>query len=228
MDTLLAFRMGELNRGKERMVFDWDKAAKLIVEKRPEIAVAGLDQDLEYTADVIFDQRNIMTDARPYLASTWATPVLILDDVSYDCYKMESEVPEWDEHTVWPDSAKDIMAKGVKKTHYLILDKAGYKEGENWIENMTWFSNYPICNSIESAYKKIIDTISDQFFSGGFDEFIRIPEDELPKLEEIKKHFSEYGHIGAPYDWAYEYKDPDYDNSTGMVGFQIWQVEVEE
>lgn len=114
MDTLLAFRMGELNRGKERMVFDWDKAAKLIVEKRPEIAVAGLDQDLEYTADVIFDQGNIVTDARPYLASTWATPVLILDDISYDCYRMESEVPEWDEHTVWPDSAKDIMAKGVK------------------------------------------------------------------------------------------------------------------
>lgn len=126
MDTLLAFRMGELNRGKERMVFDWDKAAKLIVEKRPEIAVAGLDQDLEYTADVIFDQGNIMTDARPYLASTWATPVLIMDDVSYNCYRMESEVPEWDEHTVWPDSAKDIMAKGVRKMKVFILESWGY------------------------------------------------------------------------------------------------------
>lgn len=116
----------------------------------------------------------------------------------------------------------------MKKTHYLILDKAGYKEGENWIENMTWFSNYPVCNSIESAYKKVIDTISSPFFSGGFDEFIRIPEDKLPKLGEMKKYFSEYEAIGTPYDWIYEYEDPEYDNSIGMVGFQIWQVEVEE
>ena len=30
MNTLSAFAMGAANRGKELMVFDWDKAAKLI------------------------------------------------------------------------------------------------------------------------------------------------------------------------------------------------------
>lgn len=32
MDTLLAFEMGRANRGKELMVFDWDKAATIIKE----------------------------------------------------------------------------------------------------------------------------------------------------------------------------------------------------
>lgn len=33
MDTLTAFRIGEANRGKEEMVFDWDKAATIIKER---------------------------------------------------------------------------------------------------------------------------------------------------------------------------------------------------
>ena len=42
MNTWAAFAMGEANRGKEMMVFDWDKAARLIGERKPECASAGL------------------------------------------------------------------------------------------------------------------------------------------------------------------------------------------
>lgn len=45
MNTWMAFAMGEANRGKELMVFDWDKAARLIQEKKPKWATAGLHSD---------------------------------------------------------------------------------------------------------------------------------------------------------------------------------------
>lgn len=40
MNTICAIAMGMMNGGKEMMVFDWDKAAMLIREKRPKIAMA--------------------------------------------------------------------------------------------------------------------------------------------------------------------------------------------
>lgn len=33
MDTMSAFMIGMVNRGRERMVFDWDKAARIIKER---------------------------------------------------------------------------------------------------------------------------------------------------------------------------------------------------
>lgn len=45
MDTMRAFAMGEANRGNEMMVFDWEKAARLIAERKPGIAGAGLEFD---------------------------------------------------------------------------------------------------------------------------------------------------------------------------------------
>lgn len=44
MDNAIAFKMGEANRHKELMVFDWDKAAKLIKESTAQYACAGLRQ----------------------------------------------------------------------------------------------------------------------------------------------------------------------------------------
>ena len=47
MDTLMAFVIGERNRHKELMVFDWNKAARLIKERKPFVASAGLRDDWE-------------------------------------------------------------------------------------------------------------------------------------------------------------------------------------
>lgn len=114
MNTLDAFAKGEANRGKERMVFDWNKAAKIIKEAFAddnEIACgAGLRGDWVGTGGAIFmsgkpvDKDNTYT----FLASTWATPELKVDGVSVDCYIMESET-EWDEETYWPESALEIL-----------------------------------------------------------------------------------------------------------------------
>ena len=110
MNTLDAFRMGELNRGKEMMVFDWTKAAQIIKERQPETAVAGLEDDYEYTAGVIWAYGRIVDDDYTYLASTWATPTIILNgDEEIPCFRMESETPGWDSDTKWPDEARKII-----------------------------------------------------------------------------------------------------------------------
>ena len=108
MDTASAFRLGDLNRGKEMRVFDWDKAARLIKEIQPSSARAGLEGDMEYTGGRIFEDGKILDDSYLYLASTWAAPILVMGTYEVECYVMESTT-EWDEFTKWPDSARKIM-----------------------------------------------------------------------------------------------------------------------
>ena len=114
MDSLSAFMMGKANRGKELMVFDWVKAAKLIKKRKPARASAGLSQDWEYTGGDIWKNGKPVPkeDTYTFLASTWATPELDIDGEIVDCFIMKSET-EWDEKTYWPDEALKIV--GVKK-----------------------------------------------------------------------------------------------------------------
>ena len=109
MNTIAAFAMGEAYRGNELKIFDWDKAAKLIKERKPEYASAGLDEDWEWTGGVIYENNEPVTDAYTYLSSTWATPKLCIDGDFIDCYKMEHEVPGWNAETKWPESALMIL-----------------------------------------------------------------------------------------------------------------------
>jgi hypothetical protein len=113
MDTLSAFAMGEANRGKEQMVFDWDKAAKRITEVHPESASAGLRGDWGWTGGEIYRDGEPVRSEYTYLASTWATPELEMDGDVEPCYRMQSEVPNWDSDTKWPDSALKILFAGV-------------------------------------------------------------------------------------------------------------------
>ena len=114
MDSMQAMMMGLLNKGKEQKVFDWDKAASIIKERQPEQAVAGLKEDMVYTAGVIWEHGHIVTDSYTYLASTWSTPVLVIDDCDIiPCYLMKSETT-YTSGTVWPESALAII-KGEEK-----------------------------------------------------------------------------------------------------------------
>lgn len=116
MDTMSAFSMGLAYMGKERKVFDWDKAADLIIAKGIKNASAGLQLDLEWTAGTILKDGKAVKDDYCYLASTWATPVLInLDQYEeIPCFIMESET-KYDEHTMWPKSAKEKLERSLKK-----------------------------------------------------------------------------------------------------------------
>lgn len=105
---LTAMNLGVENRNKEMKVFDWVKAANLIKEHQPEVAEAGLENDWNYTGGIIYKNGQIVKDTYTYLASTWATPTLILDDKSFDCYVMESET-NWSSDTKWPEEAVSIL-----------------------------------------------------------------------------------------------------------------------
>ena len=111
MNTLAAFAIGEANRHRTRMVFDWDKAARLIKERNGTEARAGLAGDWEYTGGIIFSDGKPDMESYTYLASTWATPELEIDGDLMDCFLMESETPGWDEETKWPESALVILSQ---------------------------------------------------------------------------------------------------------------------
>jgi hypothetical protein len=109
MDTLTAFAMGRATAGRELMVFDWEKAARLIVERKPEVASAGLCSDWKWTGGEIWRDGVPVTDSYTYLASTWAVPELDLDGDVVECFRMESECPTWNSDTKWPESALAIV-----------------------------------------------------------------------------------------------------------------------
>ena len=111
MDSLTAFCMGEAHRDREQMVFDWKKAAELIREHQPNVASAGLCGDWEYTGVDIYRDGKPVTDSYVYLASTWATPEIQLDDdEAMPCFLMASETPGWDD-TKWPEEALEILTR---------------------------------------------------------------------------------------------------------------------
>ena len=119
MNTMDAFAMGRANRGREVMVFDWEKAAELIKETKPQIATAGLRGDWEYTGGTIWKNGKPVFDSYTYLASTWAVPELHLDGKIIPCYRMQSEVPEWHSDTKWPESVLEIVGAIVFLTKFL-------------------------------------------------------------------------------------------------------------
>jgi len=91
------------------MVFDWNKAAKLIREQKPKAASAGLQSDWEWTGGKIYQDGDPVEDDYTYLSSTWSTPELDMDGEITECYLMQSESPEWDSDTKWPESARNIL-----------------------------------------------------------------------------------------------------------------------
>lgn len=111
MDSITAFALGRASRGKEAMVFDWDQAARRIVESGAKRASAGLSGDWEWTGGPIFanGEPTPHEETYTYLASTWATPELSLDGEHEDCYRMACEVPDWGSKTYWPESALKIL-----------------------------------------------------------------------------------------------------------------------
>jgi hypothetical protein len=111
MDTLTAYMMSKMNRGKELKVFDWDKAARLLRQHNATNASAGLSGDWEWTGGEILRDGEPVTDSYTYLASTWATPELDIDGVTFDCYTMQSKTANWDAGTKWPESALAILRK---------------------------------------------------------------------------------------------------------------------
>lgn len=101
-------------RGDEPRVFDWDKAARILSERKPASAGAGLSGDWSHTGgDIWRDGKPLdRSETYVYLASNWATPMLrIDDDEDVECWKYESETPGWDASTYWPESALALLSE---------------------------------------------------------------------------------------------------------------------
>ncbi len=113
MDTMSAFAMGEANRDKPMMVFDWDKAAQIIKERGATSAEAGLQGDMEYTGGSILDHGAPNIDDYTYLASTWATPILVINGEEIPCWRYASECG-YDAGTKWPASALSLVVPDGK------------------------------------------------------------------------------------------------------------------
>lgn len=112
MDSMVAMIRGEIARaeGEPLMVFDWEKAARLIRERKPAEASAGLRGDWGYTGGVIYRDGAVVTDDYTYLASIWAKPELDMDGDIVPCWRLASDSPGWDAETKWPESATVILA----------------------------------------------------------------------------------------------------------------------
>lgn len=115
MDSMKAMMMGMASRGNPLKVFDWNKAAQLIRDRKPNVASAGLSQDWEYTGGSIYQNGRPLTkdETYTYLASNWATPELGMDGDVIPCFIMEGDVPQsWGDDyakVFWPDSAVAIL-----------------------------------------------------------------------------------------------------------------------
>jgi len=113
MDTPSAFAMWQrgASKGDPLKVFDWDKAARLIKERKPSVASAGLGLDWEWTGGDIFREGSPAPTATgfTFLESNWATPEIDLDGEVIDCWVLSSETEGWNAHTFWPASALAIL-----------------------------------------------------------------------------------------------------------------------
>lgn len=106
--TRFAMMMGMANAGNERKVFDWEKAAYIIKEHKPKNVEAGLSEDWVETSATIYADGEPIFATDIWLASTWATPVLMTDTDEIECFVMESQT-DFNEKTVWPQIALDIL-----------------------------------------------------------------------------------------------------------------------
>ena len=111
MDTIMAFKMGRMFCGNKRKVFDWNKAAFIMKREKAVDARAGLLEDWEWTGGYILIDGKPTVDDYTYLASTWATPVLIIDlKKPIECWCWEDE-HKWNEYTKWPRSSLEFFKK---------------------------------------------------------------------------------------------------------------------
>jgi hypothetical protein len=108
--------------GKKPMAFDWDKAAEIIKNELKNhsdlVAEAGLQGDWAYTGGVIFENGKPTNDEYTYLASTWATPSLLLmwDNEEQDMLACCTPISKRMTHdSKWDDKSLSILGIQLDK-----------------------------------------------------------------------------------------------------------------
>lgn len=107
-----AILKGMVSRGNRVKVFDWDKAIDILLEKDPILAYAGLKEDMGWTCGVIWRDGKPNIPSGSYLSSTWATPIIEMDDISVECWSWEDEC-EYNSGSTWtPELIEKLKAQG--------------------------------------------------------------------------------------------------------------------
>lgn len=103
--------MADLAAGNDMpatMLLDWDLVARLIILRRPRKVVAGLEQDWENTAALIWDadinSSPFVDSGRLYVTSVWAVPGIEMDGEFIQCFAWKKDHPGW--RSEWPADAK--------------------------------------------------------------------------------------------------------------------------
>lgn len=107
VDTMLK-RALAIAAGNKSRVFDWHKAARILKERAPMEADAGLKDDMFWTAGTIWRDGKPFLEGYAYLKSIWATPILCIGDEEIEC-SVSADETDWDADTVWPESALAII-----------------------------------------------------------------------------------------------------------------------
>ena len=116
MNTVQAMMNALAAQGKKMRVFDWHKAARILKDRMPDEAAAGLQDDLEYTCGIIWEDGKPVLDDYTFLRSNWAIPVLCIGDREIPCWVWDDEEnnPEgWDPYTKWPESALRMLEETI-------------------------------------------------------------------------------------------------------------------
>lgn len=98
----------------EVKVFDWEKAAKIIRERKATSASAGLSGDWIYTAgEILKDGKPVPEDETyTFLTSTFSTPALEIDGERIECYRIQTLCDETHERHIggyWPPEALELL-----------------------------------------------------------------------------------------------------------------------
>lgn len=111
--------MAAAQRGDPFKVFDWDKAATILNERRPTLAEAGLEGDWNYTGGCIWKDGQPFTDSYTYLGSMWATPCLKINGELIPCFTTD-ESKGWTTDTQWPETARELLDQPVSTKFYTV------------------------------------------------------------------------------------------------------------
>lgn len=100
------FEKGKLSTEYVDMTFDWEKAARLIREKKPHIAYAMLEGSRDRSKHKIY-QDGFPVYEDDTVHSARLRPMIVIDGhLPVPCFKMEYETNGMD---VWPRKALDIL-----------------------------------------------------------------------------------------------------------------------
>ena len=111
-------------QGKPFKHFDWIKAARILRERKPAEAVAGLDGDFDCTCATIYENGQPVLDSGCFHGSSnWGIPTLVIYQTT-DCAAEEIEC--WveghvDPHIWWPPEALNELTPPTPDT--LVVDK---------------------------------------------------------------------------------------------------------